>query len=61
MNKVKLEKGLRVTVPKYNYNGRKSGKMRGTVIGIKGRYVLIQLDIGYKENFYFSDLHYIKE
>lgn len=61
MSKVKAEVGMKVTVPKYNYNGRQSGKMKGTIIKIDKRYALVELDIGYKENFYYNDLHYTKE
>ena len=61
MGKVKVEVGMRVFVPKYNYNGRRNGKMKGTILNIEDRYALIQLDSGYKENFYFKDLKYAKE
>lgn len=61
MSKVKAEIGMRVFVPKYNYNGRQNGKMKGTILNIEDRYALIKLDSGYKENFYFKDLKYIKE
>lgn len=61
MSKVKAEIGMRVTVPKYNYNGRKNGQMKGTIINMKNSYALIELDSGYKENFFFKDLKYTKE
>ena len=61
MNKIKAEIGMKVTVPKYNYNDKQSGKMKGTIIKVNKGYALVALDIGYKENFYYNDLHYIKE
>ena len=61
MSKVKAEKGMRVFVPKYNYNGRQNGRMKGTILETNNYYALIKLDTGYKENFYYNDLTYIKE
>lgn len=61
MSKIKAEVGMRVFVPKYNYNGRRNGQMKGTIINMKDNYALIKLDTGYKENFYFNDLKYAKE
>ena len=35
MSKIKAEVGMRVLVPKYNYNGRRNGQMKGTIINMK--------------------------
>lgn len=61
MSKIKAEIGMKVTVPKHNYNGRKCGRMKGIIVRINKKYALVKLDIGYKENFYYNDLHYVKE
>ena len=60
MNKIKPEIGMKVIVPKFNYYNRKEDA-QGTIIGIKNNYALVELDAGYKENFYFKDLKYTKE
>lgn len=61
MSKIKAEIGMKVFVPKYNYNGRRNGRMKGTILEMKDKYALIELEKGYKENFFFSDLKYAKE
>lgn len=61
MGKIKAEIGMKVFVPKYNYNGRRNGQIKGTIISMNNNYALIELESGYKESFFFSDLTYAKE
>lgn len=61
MGKVKIEKGMRVSIPKYNYHGKLMSKSKGTVLNIYNNYAVIMLDTGYKESFYFRELRYLKK
>lgn len=53
MEKKKPKIGMKV-------KSNNKGKI-GTIIKLNKTYALVALDIGYKENFYYTDLKYIKE
>lgn len=61
MDRVKIEKGMRVSIPKYNYHGKLVGKSKGTVMNVEKTYAVVKLDAGYRESFYFRQLRYLKE
>lgn len=62
MEKIKPEKGMRVSIPKYNcYRTKIIGKKEGTIIDIHNGHATVRLDKGYNETFFMRELKYIKE